>query len=47
MLYEVITERGREILAGYAALGAKRSEPTKVPVSDETRQRLKALGYVQ
>jgi arylsulfatase A-like enzyme len=42
-----VLERGRQILAGYTALGAKRSEPTRVPVSDETRQRLKALGYAQ
>jgi arylsulfatase len=42
-----VLERGRQLLAGYSALGAKRPEPTKVPVSEETRERLRALGYAQ
>jgi arylsulfatase A-like enzyme len=37
--------RGREALARYQALGEKAAPPVEIPISEKTRQQMRALGY--
>jgi arylsulfatase A-like enzyme len=40
-----LLERGRALLARYQGLAAKATAPVPVPISDKTRQQMRALGY--
>jgi arylsulfatase A-like enzyme len=42
-----LLERGRRLIAGYEALATKDATPVRVPVSDDTREQLRALGYLE
>jgi arylsulfatase A-like enzyme len=41
-----LLERGRGLMARYQALGGKATTPIAVPIDEDTREQLRALGYL-